>query len=145
MSPRLLLALVATGSLVVATPVPAIAHHAFAAEFDGSKPVTLKGKVTRMEWINPHAWLYLDVSMPNGKVVNWGVEGGAPNALLRRGWNRNSVLPGTEITVEGFRAKDGSNRANGRQVILPDGKKLFIGSSGTGAPLDGRDPTEAKK
>ena len=145
MSPRLLLALVVTGSLVVATPVPAIAHHAFAAEFDGSKPVTLKGKVTRMEWINPHAWLYLDVSMPSGKVVNWGVEGGAPNALLRRGWNRNSVLPGTEITVEGFRAKDGSNRANGRQVILPDGKKLFIGSSGTGAPLDGRDPTEAKK
>lgn len=139
---RLLLA--AAASFVVAAGGPVIAHHAFAAEFDGSKPVTLKGKVTRMDWINPHAWMYLDVRMPDGKVVNWGVEGGAPNALLRRGWNKTSVLPGIEVTVEGFRAKDGSNRANGRQVTLPDGKKLFIGSSGTGAPLDGRDPTEKK-
>lgn len=130
---------------VMATGVPVVAHHAFAAEFDGTKPVTLKGKVTRMDWINPHAWLYLDVRMPDGKVVNWGVEGGAPNALLRRGWNKNSVMPGAEVTVEGFRAKDGSNRANGRQVTMADGKKLFIGSSGTGAPLDGRDPTEQKK
>lgn len=140
---RFCLAVVA--SLVVAAGAPVVAHHAFAAEFDGSKPVTLKGKVTRMDWINPHAWLYLDVRMPDGKVINWGVEGGAPNALLRRGWNKTSVMPGADVTVEGFRAKDGSNRANGRQVTLPDGKKLFIGSSGTGAPLDGRDSTEQKK
>lgn len=139
---RLCLAVVA--SIVVAAGAPVVAHHAFAAEFDGTKPVTLKGKVTRMDWINPHAWLYLDVRTPDGKVVNWGVEGGAPNALLRRGWNKTSVMPGQEVTVEGFRAKDGSNRANGRQVTLQDGKKLFIGSSGTGAPLDGRDPTEKK-
>lgn len=145
MSTRVVLAVAIVGSCVIASGVRVAAHHAFAAEFDGSKPITLKGKVTRMEWINPHAWLYLDVKMPDGKTVNWGVEGGAPNALLRRGWNKNSVLPGTEVTVEGFRAKDGSNRANGRQVTLPDGKKLFIGSSGTGAPLDGRDPTEQKK
>lgn len=143
MSIRLFLA--AAALTVVGAGVPVVAHHAFAAEFDGSKPVTLKGKVTRMDWINPHAWLYLDVKGADGKTINWGVEGGAPNALLRRGWNKTSVMPGIEVTVEGFRAKDGSNRANGRQVTLPDGKKLFIGSSGTGAPLDGRDPTEGKK
>src|SRR5688572_20248618 len=125
--------------VVVATAPPLRAHHAFAAEFDGSKPVTLKGTVTKMEWINPHAWLHVDVTGPDGKVVSWMVEGGAPNALLRRGWNRNSVPPGTAVVVEGFRARDGSNRANGRDVTLPDGKKLFIGSSGTGAPTDGRD------
>ncbi len=139
------LCLATAGLIVVAGGVPVVAHHAFAAEFDGSKPVTLKGTVTRMEWINPHAWVYLDVKGPDGKVTNWGVEGGAPNALLRRGWNKGSVVPGTAITVEGFRAKDGSNRANGRDVILPDGKKLFIGSSGTGAPADGRDPSDQKK
>lgn len=145
MSTRVVLAIALAAASVIGTGARVVAHHAFAAEFDGTKPITLKGKVTRMEWINPHAWLYLDVKMPNGKIVNWGVEGGAPNALLRRGWNKTSVLPGTEVTVEGFRAKDGSNRANGRQVTLPDGKRLFIGSSGTGAPLDGRDPTEQKK
>ena len=120
------------------------AHHSFAAEFDGSKPVTLKGTVTKMEWINPHAWLHMDVKGPDGKVVSWMIEGGAPNALIRRGWNRNSVPPGTAVTVEGFRARDGSTRANGRAVTLAGGKKLFIGSTGTGAPTDGRDPTERK-
>ena len=142
---RLFVAAGLVGLLVLAAGVPAVAHHAFSAEFDGSKPVTFQGTVTKMEWINPHAWLYLDVKGANGKVVNWGVEGGAPNALLRRGWNKSSVAPGAVITVEGFRAKDGSNRANGRSVILPDGRKLFIGSSGTGAPSDGLDPTEQKK
>ena len=132
---------IAAASLAALTAgAPLLAHHAFAAEFDASKPVTLKGTVTKMEWINPHAWLHVDVKGADGKVVNWMVEGGAPNALLRRGWNRNSVLPGTEVIVEGFRAKDGSNRANGRDVTLPDGKKLFIGSSGTGEPTDGQDP-----
>jgi hypothetical protein len=110
------------------------AHHSFAAEFDGSKPVTLKGTVTKMEWINPHAWLHMEVKGPDGKAVSWMVEGGAPNSLLRRGWNRDSVKAGTPVVVEGFRARDGSNRANGRVVTLADGKKLFIGSTGTGAP-----------
>ena len=139
------LCLAAVGLIVLAAGIPVVAHHAFSAEFDGSKPVTLKGTVTRMEWTNPHAWLHMDVKGPDGKVATWGVEGGAPNALLRRGWNRDSVRPGTAITVEGFRAKDGSNRANGRDVVLPDGRKLFIGSSGTGAPSDGRDQSEQKK
>jgi hypothetical protein len=97
-----------------------------------------------MEWINPHAWLHMEVKGPDGKVVAWAIEGGAPNALLRRGWNKNSVPPGTQITVQGFRAKDGSNRANGREATLANGQKLFLGSSGTGAPADGRDPSEKK-
>jgi Family of unknown function (DUF6152) len=96
-----------------------------------------------MEWVNPHAWFYIDVKGPDGKVVNWAIEFGAPNALFRRGWNRNSVPAGMQVTVEGYRAKDGSNRANGRDVTLPDGKKLFAGSSGSGAPEDGRDPSES--
>jgi hypothetical protein len=119
--------------------VPLAAHHSFAAEFDGSKPVTLKGTVTKMEWTNPHAWLHVDVKGPDGKVVEWLIEGGAPNALLRRGWNRESVAAGTAILVQGFRARDGSNRASGGDVTLPDGKKLFIGSTGTGAPGDRQD------
>ncbi len=141
---RTRLFLAAAALVVLAASAPAVAHHAFAAEFDGSKPVTLKGTVTKMEWINPHAWLHVDVPGPDGKVVSWMVEGGAPNALLRRGWNRNSVVPGTKVVIEGFRARDGSNRANGRDVTLPDGTKLFIGSSGTGAPVDGRDSSERR-
>jgi hypothetical protein len=131
--------------VLVAAAWPVRAHHAFASEFDARKPIKFTATVTKMEWINPHAWLHMDVQGPDGKVISWAVEGGAPNALLRRGWNRNSVPPGTAIIVEGFQAKDGSNRANGRDVMLPDGKKLFLGSSGTGAPADGRDPTEPKK
>ncbi|HYR86430.1 MAG TPA: DUF6152 family protein [Terriglobia bacterium] len=140
MQTRLFLA----GILILATAAPMVAHHAFASEFDGSKPVTLKGTVTKMEWINPHAWLHIAVKGPDGKVATWMIEGGAPNALLRRGWNKNSVPPGTEVTVLGFRAKDGSNRANGREATLANGQKLFLGSSGTGAPTDGRDPSEKK-
>ena len=123
------------GLLAASTPVGA--HHSFAAEFDGSKAVTLKGTVARMEWSNPHAWLHVDVRGPDGKVVSWMVEGGAPNALLRRGWNRDSVAPGTAVVVQGFRARDGSNRASGGSVTLPDGKKLFIGSPESGAPNEG--------
>ena len=119
---------------VAAAAVPVIAHHSFAAEFDAKKPVKLRGTVTKMEWINPHSWIHIDVKTPDGKVEPWMVEGGAPNALLRRGWNKNSLLPGTEILVEGFQAKDGAMRANGRDITFPDGKKLFVGSSGTGAP-----------
>jgi len=120
--------------VVAAAVVPVIAHHSFAAEFDAKKPVKLRGTVTKMEWINPHSWVHIEVKTPDGKVEQWMIEGGAPNALLRRGWNKNSLLPGTEILVEGFQAKDGALRANGRDITFPDGKKLFVGSSGTGAP-----------
>jgi len=119
---------------VAAAAVPVIAHHSFAAEFDAKKPVKLRGTVTKMEWINPHSWVHIEVKTPDGKVEQWMIEGGAPNALLRRGWNKNSLLPGTEILVEGFQAKDGALRANGRDITFPDGKKLFVGSSGIGAP-----------
>jgi uncharacterized protein DUF6152 len=119
---------------VAAAVVPVMAHHSFAAEFDAKKPVKLRGTVTKMEWINPHSWVHIEVKTPDGKVEQWMIEGGAPNALLRRGWNKNSLLPGTEILVEGFQAKDGALRANGRDITFPDGKKLFVGSSGIGAP-----------
>ena len=145
MSMRSSLVVAAAALVMLAAGAPLVAHHAFSAEFDSTRPVTLKGKVTKMEWINPHAWLHMDVRSQDGKVISWAVEGGAPNALLRRGWNRTSVPPGTEIVVEGYRAKDGSNRANGRDVTLANGTKLFLGSSGTGAPADGRDPADPKK
>jgi Family of unknown function (DUF6152) len=120
--------------LVTAAAVPVIAHHSFAAEFDAKKPVKLRGTVVKMEWINPHSWIHIAVKNDDGTTSTWMVEGGAPNALIRRGWNRKSLPPGTEILVEGFQAKDGANRANGRDITFPDGKKLFVGSSGTGAP-----------
>ena len=109
-------------------------HHAFAAEFDSNKPIKLKGTVTRMEWINPHTWIHMDVKKPNGKVEQWMIEGGPPNALYRRGFNKDSLPVGSEILVEGFRAKDGSMRGNGRELTFSDGRRLFVGSSGTGAP-----------
>lgn len=116
--------------------VPLTAHHAFSAEFDANNPVKLKGLVTKIEWINPHSWLYIDVKEGDGKTTGWKVEMGAPNQLLRRGWNKNSLPVGTEVVVEGYRAKNGSNIANGGNVTLADGRKLFVGSSGTGAPYD---------
>ncbi len=112
------------------------AHHSFAAEFDAKRPVKLRGTITRMEWINPHAWIHIDVKDSDGKVVNWMIEAGTPNTLFRRGFTKDSLVPGTEILVDGYLSKDGSNRANGRDVTLPDGRKLFLGSSGTGAPYD---------
>jgi uncharacterized protein DUF6152 len=126
-------------ALLVATAVPVIAHHSFAAEFDANKSVKIKGTVVKMEWANPHIWIHIDVTGPDGKVERWMVEGGAPNALIRRGWTKNSLPYGVEIIVEGFQAKDGANRANGRDITFPDGKKLFVGSSGTGAPDERRD------
>jgi hypothetical protein len=114
----------------------ASAHHAFTAEFDATKPVKLQGTVTRMEWINPHAWIHIDVKNPDGTVTSWMVEGGSPNTLLRNGVTKASVTAGMEIIVDGYKAKDGTNRANGRDITLPDGKKLFVGSSGDGKAPD---------
>src|SRR5260370_36590374 len=114
--------------------MPTSAHHAFTAEFDSRQPIKLHGSVTKMEWINPHAWIHVDVKGDDVKVANWMVECGTPNTLLRRGFTRNTVTPGMEIVVDGYKAKDGSNRANGRDVRFPDGRKLFLGSPGTDAP-----------
>ena len=129
-------------AILVAGGSSALAHHAFSAEFDATKPVALRGTITRMEWINPHAWLHIDVTTDDGTVESWMIEAGPPGALVRRGWRRDSVTPGIEVLVEGYQAIDGAFRANGRDVTFPDGTRLFAGSSGTGAPRDGRDPTE---
>ena len=127
--------------LLVGSP-EAWAHHAFAAEFDANNPIEMTGVVVRMEWVNPHTWIHIDVAQPDGSTERWMIEGGPPTSLLRRGFTKQSLLAGTEVFVGGFQAKDGSNKANGRDVTFADGNKLFLGSSGTGAPRDGRDPTE---
>ena len=130
------------GAALLIAAAPAVAHHAFSAEFDATKPVRLRGTITKMEWINPHSWMHVDVSNDDGTIDSWMIEAGPPGALVRRGWKKDSVQPGTEVLVEGYQALDGGLRANGRDVTLPDGTKLFAGSSGTGAPLDGSDATE---
>jgi hypothetical protein len=132
------LAFMMVGAVFLLNVAKLSAHHSFAAEFDAQKPVKFRGTVTKMEWINPHAWIHVDVKGPDGKIVPWMVEAGTPNTLFRRGFTKNSLAPGTEILVEGYQAKDGSNKANGRDVTLPDGRKLFLGSSGTGAPDDAK-------
>jgi hypothetical protein len=123
---------VACAGLLVSA-VPVAAHHAFAAEFDANKPVKLHGTVTKVEWVNPHSWIYIDVKGPDGKVVNWTFELGAPGAMLRQGWKKDSIPAGLEVDISGFRAKSGENVANGRSITLPDGKELFSGGSGPGS------------
>ena len=130
------------GALLLASGASLSAHHSFAAEFDANQPVQLKGTVAKVEWINPHTWIHLDVKTPKGTVERWMVEGGPPNALYRRGFTQKSLPQGSEIVVEGYRAKDGSLRCNGRDLTFADGRRLFVGSSGTGAPKDGRDASE---
>ncbi len=144
---RIVTSMVVGAGVIVAlllTTAPVASHHAFSAEFDATKPVALRGKITKMEWINPHAWMHLDVTKEDGTVESWMIEAGPPGALVRRGWSRDSVVVGTEVLVEGYQALDGALRANGRDVTFPDGRRLFAGSSGTGAPIDGSDPTERK-
>jgi hypothetical protein len=139
---RTTLVMMLAGAGLIVTTARTSAHHAFAAEFDASKPIKLRGTVVKMEWINPHTWIHLDVKTPKGTVERWMIEGGPPNALYRRGFTQKSLPQGSEIVVEGFRAKDGSLRGNGRDLTFADGRRLFVGSSGTGAPRDGRDASE---
>jgi uncharacterized protein DUF6152 len=125
-------------SLSLAAPL--FAHHSFAAEYDANKKVTLKGAVSKIEWANPHIWIYVDVKDEGGQLVHWQCEGGAPNSLVRQGWSRNSLKPGDEVEVQGFLAKDGTHTANARSVTLPDGKRVFAGSADDGGPNAGKRP-----
>lgn len=134
------ISLIAPSALLglVMAAAPVAAHHAFAAEFDATKPIKLRGTVAKMEWINPHSWIHIEVKRPNGTIERWAIEGGPPNALFRRGFTRQSLPAGVEIVVEGFQAKDGTRKANGREITFADGTRLFLGASGTGAPGERR-------
>jgi hypothetical protein len=126
---RKLMSVVATIVVLTAAAVTVSAHHSFGAEFDGSKTVTLEGKVVKMDFVNPHSWLYIDAVMPDGKVERWGVEGGSPNVMFRLGWTKDTLQPGTRIKVSGSPAKDGAKRMNSRGIEFPDGKKLELGGT----------------
>lgn len=130
---RTILAIVIAGFGLMICANPLFAHHSFAAEFDANQPITLKGTITKVDFVNPHSWLYMNVT-EKGKVVNWAIEMGSPNNLIRRGVNKSSVPIGTEVTVQGYRAKDGSATANGATIRLPDGRQLFAASSAPSAP-----------
>jgi hypothetical protein len=140
---RMTLSVAVASACILAGALPLAAHHAFGGEFDPNRPVLLKGKVIKVEWVNPHAWIHVEVPKPDGTKEVWMVEGGSPNSLLRRGVTKDSLQVGTEVIVDGYQARDYTlMRANGRNVTFADGRKLFLGSSGTGAPLDGSDPAE---
>jgi hypothetical protein len=140
---RTILSTLCAGLLILSATAPLAGHHAFGAEFDPDAPIRLQGKVVKLEWVNPHAWIHIEITRPDGTKEVWMVEGGTPNTLLRRGLTRESLSIGTELIVDGYQTKDHSlKRANGRDVTFTDGRKMFMGSSGTGAPRDGRDPTE---
>ena len=134
MRAKLAMSIAFAGALLIVATVPIWAHHAFAAEFDAKQPVKFRGVVTKMEWTNPHVWIHVDVKQPDGTVEKWSVEAGTPNVLFRRGFTKQALLPGTEIIVDGYRSKDGSHRANGRDLTLPDGRTLFLGGSSPDAP-----------
>ena len=128
------LTIAVAGAILLLAAVPALAHHAFSSEFDVKKPIHFTGVITKVELVNPHAWFHVDVTGPDGKVTSWMIEAGTPNVLLRRGFTKNSVPVGTQVVVDGFQAKDGSSKGSGRDLTLPDGRKLLIGSDGAGAP-----------
>ena len=135
----------AAGALSLATAAPVIAHHAFGGEFDANRPVVLRGPIVKVEWVNPHTWIHIEVKKPDGTKEVWMIEGGSPNSLLRRGVTKESLQLGTELVVDGYQARDYTlKRANGRNITYPDGRKLFLGSSGTGAPSDNADPVEGR-
>jgi hypothetical protein len=136
MRTRLAVSVAGLGLFLMGSGASLLGDRAFAAESDANKPVNFKGTVTKMEWTNPHTWLHVDVKKADGTVESWAIEAGTPNVLFRRGFTKESLLPGTEIVIDGYQAKDGSHRANGRNLTLPDGKMLFLGSSGTGAPYE---------
>ena len=138
-------ALVLAGASLLLAAVPMWAHHAFAAEFDAKKPVHFEGTVTKVELINPHSWIHVDVKNTDGTTSNWMFEAGSPNVLLRRGFNKNTIAIGTKVIVDGYQSKDGSLRANGRDITLPNGQKLFLGSgNNTGAPYEEGQKEEQK-
>jgi hypothetical protein len=135
-----------TAAVLFTASVPASAHHAFGAEFDANRPVLLKGKIVKMEWVNPHTWIHVEITKEDGSKEVWMVEGGSPNSLLRRGANKDTFPIGTEVVVDGYQTRDHSQlRANARNVTFPDGRKLFLGSTGTGAPDENSFPTDKAK
>jgi hypothetical protein len=138
---RLALSMVLISGIGFLTRVPALAHHAFAAEFDATKPVRVEGTVVKVEWTNPHTWFHVDVTGADGQVEHWMFEGGGPYALIKRGFAKDYLKPGTEVIVEGFLSKGVPHRANARSMKFADGRMLFVGSSGTGEPTDGKDPS----
>ena len=131
---RTKLSVMIAGLGLLMAAVPVLAHHSFAAEFDAKRPVKLSGTVTKMEWINPHTWIHVDVTKADGTVEEWMIEAGTPNTLLRRGFTRDSLKKGTEVIVDGYQSKDGSLRANGRDITLPNGQTLFLGGNSADAP-----------
>jgi hypothetical protein len=141
---RVVLSLVLISGIASLTTTPAQAHHAFAAEFDATKPVRVEGTIVKVEWTNPHTWFHVDVIGAGGEVEHWMFEGGGPNALIKRGFTKDFLQPGTKVVMEGFLSKGAPHRANARSIKYPDGRMLFVGSSGTGAPEDGKDPSAKK-